>query len=123
MTTMLCAGTVTNYTEPRSPPMTVPSQSFKDHTTSKGEVAIARHCYEMNAPVKQVYREILKLVKRLPPASRGYYTQYARENFITYSEVQDQATVWSLLERAHHHSCWILNKVTPPQLTILVLLH
>ncbi|KAG0587511.1 hypothetical protein KC19_2G169900 [Ceratodon purpureus] len=64
----------------------------------------------MGGAVKQAYREVLKLIKRLPPQSQGYYSQYARENFITYSEPQDAATVRELLARAHRHSCWILNK-------------
>lgn len=63
------------------------------------------------AAVKQAYREVLKLVKRLPPPARGYYTQYARENFVTYSEAQDAASIGALLARAHHHTCWILKKV------------
>jgi hypothetical protein len=68
----------------------------------------------MGEAVKQAYREVLKLVKRLPPHTRAYYTQYARENFVTYSEVQDAASIQTLLARAHQHTCWILNKVTEP---------
>lgn len=64
----------------------------------------------MGGAVKQAYREVLKLVKRLPPHTRAYYTQYARENFVTYSEVQDAASIQTLLARAHQHTCWILNK-------------
>lgn len=70
--------------------------------------------------VKQAYREVLKLVKRLPPPSRGYYTQYARENFITYSEAQDAASVRALLARTHHHTCWILKKVTNPLVKYII---
>ncbi len=72
----------------------------------------------MDGAVKQAYREVLKLIKRLPPPARGYYTQYARENFITYSEAQDAASIRALLARAHNHTCWILKKVIQP-LTIL----
>nr|XP_024401468.1 LYR motif-containing protein PHYPADRAFT_186863 isoform X2 [Physcomitrium patens] len=65
----------------------------------------------MSQAVKQAYREVLKLVKRLPPPSRGYYAQYARENFVTYSEVEDPESIRSLLARVHHHTCWVLKKV------------
>ncbi|XP_024401470.1 LYR motif-containing protein PHYPADRAFT_186863 isoform X2 [Physcomitrium patens] len=64
----------------------------------------------MSQAVKQAYREVLKLVKRLPPPSRGYYAQYARENFVTYSEVEDPESIRSLLARVHHHTCWVLKK-------------
>lgn len=65
----------------------------------------------MKAATQQAYREVLKLVRKLPPPTRSYYTQYARENFVTYSEAEDPAAIRSLLLRAHHHTCWVLKKV------------
>jgi len=64
----------------------------------------------MKAATQQAYREVLKLVRKLPPPTRSYYTQYARENFVTYSEAEDPAAIRSLLLRAHHHTCWVLKK-------------
>jgi hypothetical protein len=65
---------------------------------------------EMKAVV-HAYAEVMKLIRHLPPRTRSYYSQFARENFVTYSQEQDPSVIRSLLLRAHHHSCWVLRKV------------
>jgi hypothetical protein len=61
--------------------------------------------------VVHAYAEVMKLIRHLPPRTRSYYSQFARENFFTYSQEQDPSVIRSLLLRAHHHSCWVLRKV------------
>ncbi|CAM6034154.1 unnamed protein product [Sphagnum compactum] len=60
--------------------------------------------------VVHAYAEVMKLIRHLPPRTRSYYSQFARENFVTYSQEQDPSVIRSLLLRAHHHSCWVLRK-------------
>lgn len=61
--------------------------------------------------VVHAYAEVMKLIRHLPPRTRSYYSQFARENFVTYSQEKDPSVIRSLLLRAHHHSCWVLRKV------------
>jgi hypothetical protein len=46
------------------------------------------------------YAEVMKLIRHLPPRTRSYYSQFARENFVTYSQEQDPSVIRSLLLRA-----------------------
>ncbi|XP_047325765.1 LYR motif-containing protein At3g19508 [Impatiens glandulifera] len=58
------------------------------------------------------YRQVLKLVRRLPKDTRPYYAKYARENFVNYREVEPDVSgaVDELLRRTYTHTLWILNK-------------
>ncbi|XP_073023527.1 LYR motif-containing protein At3g19508 [Primulina eburnea] len=60
----------------------------------------------------RAYSEVLRLVRRLPEDTRGYYAKYARENFVNYREVdpKDEAFLHELLNRTYNHSLWVLNK-------------
>ncbi|KAI5073450.1 hypothetical protein GOP47_0011463 [Adiantum capillus-veneris] len=58
----------------------------------------------------RAYAEVLRLVRRLPPEARSYYSRFARENFATYNDEVDQSTISTLLARAYKHSCWVLSK-------------
>ncbi|XP_075518337.1 LYR motif-containing protein At3g19508 [Primulina tabacum] len=60
----------------------------------------------------RAYSEVLRLVRRLPQDTRGYYAKYARENFVNYREVdpKDEAFLHELLNRTYTHSLWVLNK-------------
>lgn len=55
--------------------------------------------------------EVLRLVRRLPPETRAYYSKYARENFVNYRELDDPSSLPDLLRRAYTHSSWVLSKV------------
>lgn len=61
--------------------------------------------------VLKAYRRILRLTNLLPAESRGYYRNYARENFVNYKDETDPQVVQALLRRAYDHSVWVLNKV------------
>jgi hypothetical protein len=63
----------------------------------------------------RAYAEVLRLVRRLPKDSRGYYAKYARENFVNYREVDpsDSTTLHDLFQRTYTHSLWVLHKVRP----------
>ncbi|XP_060168145.1 LYR motif-containing protein At3g19508 [Lycium barbarum] len=63
------------------------------------------------------YREVLRLVRRLPKDTRGYYAKYARENFVNYREIDsnDPHAVQELLQRTYNHSIWVLKKYSVDQ--------
>jgi hypothetical protein len=50
--------------------------------------------------VVHAYAKVMKLIKHLPPRTHSYYSQFARENFVTYSQEQDLSDICSLLLRA-----------------------
>ncbi|CAA0807439.1 LYR motif-containing protein [Striga hermonthica] len=56
----------------------------------------------------RAYGEVLRLVRRLPEDTRGYYAKYARENFVNYRDADpnDSAAVGELLRRTYTHSLW-----------------
>ncbi|QHO36919.1 LYR motif-containing protein At3g19508 isoform X2 [Arachis hypogaea] len=60
----------------------------------------------------RAYAEVLRLVRRLPKESRGYYAKYARENFVNYRDVDpsDSTTLHDLFRRTYNHSIWLLHK-------------
>ncbi|KAK4477000.1 hypothetical protein RD792_016202 [Penstemon davidsonii] len=60
----------------------------------------------------RAYGEVLRLVRRLPQETRGYYAKYARENFVNFREVDpnDAGAIDELLKRTYVHSLWVLNK-------------
>ncbi|KAK3139058.1 hypothetical protein QOZ80_5AG0377190 [Eleusine coracana subsp. coracana] len=58
----------------------------------------------------RAYREVLRLVRRLPADARPYYAKYARENFVTYRDLCADDDLAALLRRAHAHSAWVLSK-------------
>ncbi|KAJ4773678.1 LYR motif-containing protein [Rhynchospora pubera] len=58
----------------------------------------------------RAYMEVLRLVRRLPPETRAYYSKYARENFVNYRELDDPSSLPDLLRRAYSHSSWVLSK-------------
>ncbi|XP_051215955.1 LYR motif-containing protein PHYPADRAFT_186863 isoform X1 [Lolium perenne] len=64
----------------------------------------------------RAYREVLRLVGRLPADVRTYYAKYARENFVNYRHLSADDDLAALLRRAHDHSAWVLSK----QWTMLV---
>ncbi|RLN33922.1 LYR motif-containing protein [Panicum miliaceum] len=57
------------------------------------------------------YREVLRLVRRLPTETRPYYAKYARENFVNYRDLLADDDLAALLRRAYTHSSWVLSKV------------
>jgi hypothetical protein len=59
----------------------------------------------------RAYREVLRLVRRLPADARPYYAKYARENFVNYRDLSADDDLAALLRRAHAHSVWVLSKV------------
>jgi len=54
---------------------------------------------EMKAVV-HAYVEVMKLIRHLPPRTRSYYFQFARENFVTYNQEQNSSVICLLLLRA-----------------------
>uniref|UniRef100_A0A8R7QQF4 Complex 1 LYR protein domain-containing protein n=1 Tax=Triticum urartu TaxID=4572 RepID=A0A8R7QQF4_TRIUA len=63
----------------------------------------------------RAYREVLRLVRRLPADARPYYAKYARENFVNYRHLSADDDLAGLLRRAHAHSSWVLSKVPSRQ--------
>ncbi|XP_031128775.1 LYR motif-containing protein At3g19508 [Ipomoea triloba] len=63
------------------------------------------------------YKEVLRLVKRLPEDTRPYYAKYVRENFVNYREIDanDSVSLHELLQRTYNHSIWILKKYSVDQ--------
>ena len=59
----------------------------------------------------RAYREVLRLVRRLPAETRPYYAKYARENFVNYRDLSADDDLAALLRRAYAHSSWVLSKV------------
>jgi hypothetical protein len=59
----------------------------------------------------RAYREVLRLVRRLPAETRPYYAKYARENFVNYRDLSAAGDLAALLRRAYTHSTWVLSKV------------
>ena len=62
----------------------------------------------------RAYREVLRLVRRLPAETRPYYAKYARENFVNYRDLSANDDLAALLRRAYTHSTWVLSKVRTP---------
>ena len=62
----------------------------------------------------RAYREVLRLVRRLPAETRPYYAKYARENFVNYRDLSADDDLAALLRRAYAHSSWVLSKVVRP---------
>ncbi|KAG2633630.1 LYR motif-containing protein At3g19508-like [Panicum virgatum] len=58
----------------------------------------------------RAYREVLRLVRRLPAETRPYYAEYARENFVNYRDLSADDDLAALLRRAYAHSSWALSK-------------
>ncbi|CAD6225683.1 unnamed protein product [Miscanthus lutarioriparius] len=58
----------------------------------------------------RAYREVLRLVRRLPAETRPYYAKYARENFVNYRDLSADDDLAALLRRAYTHSTWVLSK-------------
>ncbi|KAF0920708.1 hypothetical protein E2562_036411 [Oryza meyeriana var. granulata] len=58
----------------------------------------------------RAYREVLRLVRRLPADARPYYAKYARENFVNYRDLSADDDLAALLRRAYAHSSWVLSK-------------
>ncbi|PUZ69631.1 hypothetical protein GQ55_2G126100 [Panicum hallii var. hallii] len=58
----------------------------------------------------RAYREVLRLVRRLPAETRPYYAKYARENFVNYRDLSADDDLAALLRRAYTHSSWVLSK-------------
>ncbi|KAL6842351.1 hypothetical protein ACP4OV_027778 [Aristida adscensionis] len=58
----------------------------------------------------RAYREVLRLVRRLPAEARPYYAKYARENFVNYRHLSAADDLAALLRRAYTHSAWVLSK-------------
>ncbi|XP_052139898.1 LYR motif-containing protein At3g19508 [Oryza glaberrima] len=58
----------------------------------------------------RAYREVLRLVRRLPADARPYYAKYARENFVNYRDLSADDDLAALLRRAYGHSSWVLSK-------------
>ncbi|KAK1680665.1 hypothetical protein QYE76_041513 [Lolium multiflorum] len=58
----------------------------------------------------RAYREVLRLVRRLPADVQTYYAKYARENFVNYRHLSADDDLAALLRRAHDHSAWVLSK-------------
>ncbi|XP_006645860.1 LYR motif-containing protein At3g19508 [Oryza brachyantha] len=58
----------------------------------------------------RAYREVLRLVRRLPADARPYYAKYARENFVNYRHLSADDDLVALLRRAYAHSAWVLSK-------------
>ncbi|CAK9263091.1 unnamed protein product [Sphagnum jensenii] len=50
--------------------------------------------------VVHAYVEVMKLIRHLPPRTRSYYFQFARENFVTYNQEQNSSVIRLLLLRA-----------------------
>jgi hypothetical protein len=63
----------------------------------------------------RAYREVLRLVGRLPADVRTYYAKYARENFVNYRHLSADDDLAALLRRAYDHSAWVLSKVPSRQ--------
>ncbi|RWR81397.1 LYR motif-containing protein [Cinnamomum micranthum f. kanehirae] len=61
------------------------------------------------------YRAVLRLVRRLPPDTRPYYSKFARENFVNYRQVDNTNAIQDLFQRAYAHSTWILQKYSVDQ--------
>jgi len=59
----------------------------------------------------RAYREVLRLVRRLPAETRPYYAKYARENFVNYRDLSADDDLAALLRRAYTHASWVLSKV------------
>lgn len=70
----------------------------------------------------RAYREVLRLVRRLPADARPYYAKYARENFVNYRHLSTDDDLAGLLRRAHAHSAWVLSKVPSRQPNAVLLL-
>ncbi|WOL05397.1 hypothetical protein Cni_G14125 [Canna indica] len=63
----------------------------------------------------RAYMEVLRLVRRLPPETRPYYSKHARENFVNYRELDDSTSLDELLQRAYSHTAWVLSKYSVDQ--------
>jgi hypothetical protein len=61
----------------------------------------------------RAYREVLRLVRRLPAETQPYYAKYARQNFVNYRDLAADDDLGALLRRADTHSTWVLSKVSP----------
>ncbi|XP_068657647.1 LYR motif-containing protein At3g19508 [Aristolochia californica] len=58
----------------------------------------------------RAYREVLRLVRKLPQDTRPYYSKYARENIVNYREVEEPMGLDELFQRTYDHSIWVLKK-------------
>lgn len=66
---------------------------------------------ETQAPLR-LYRGLLRLSRLLPKDSRPYYQEYARENFVAFSdEPKGGERSRELLARGREHGLWVAKKV------------
>eukprot|EP00897_Mesotaenium_endlicherianum_P006193 jgi/Mesen1/5601/ME000282S04756 len=61
-------------------------------------------------PALVLYRNLLKVITKLPPESRDYYRTFTKESFITFSDEADPGRVSDLIARGKEHAIWILKK-------------
>lgn len=66
---------------------------------------------ESQAPLR-LYRGLLRLSRLLPKDARAYYQEYARENFVAFSdEPGGGERAVELLARGREHGLWVAKKV------------
>lgn len=63
-------------------------------------------------PQVMLFHEIQSVIrKHLPKQTQGYYRNYCKENFYTFSDETDPQRVRDLMVRAEEHVRWVLKKV------------
>eukprot|EP01052_Picozoa_sp_SAG31_P013256 SAG31_NODE_793_length_12044_cov_12.886229_18_plen_106_part_00 len=63
--------------------------------------------------VVKLYRHVLRTIRmELPPESRQYYRDYARENFKCFADEEDPDRVRDLVARGYESTSFIAHKYT-----------
>ena len=60
--------------------------------------------------VVRVYRQLYRMIRRLPKESWDYYRRYLRENFDAHADEDDPVRINTMLRKAREDAEWILNK-------------
>ncbi|KAK7088045.1 hypothetical protein V1264_022017 [Littorina saxatilis] len=60
----------------------------------------------------QLYRHLLRCVKKLPKESQDYYKNYARQGFNSHADEPDNERIKQIIQRALEDADWIVKKYT-----------
>ncbi|XP_048756195.1 LYR motif-containing protein 9-like [Ostrea edulis] len=58
----------------------------------------------------QLYRFLLRNIRKLPKESQGHYKHYVRQNFNSHSDETDPVRIHQIIDKAQEDMAWLLEK-------------
>lgn len=65
--------------------------------------------------VLRLYRHILRNIKKLPPETRDYYKEYAKNEFMYYRKENDPKFIELAIKKGYENVDWVLKKYLGPR--------